>query len=244
MHRLEEILQLVIPPECALCGDLLDTEDGRTPLCDPCRRDLARDLCLCGEGGHHAPGAAVVCVRCGRPLTSEQVICLRCRDREWSFDLHRSLFRYVGIGRLLIRRYKFEGHRRLSGVLADLLLPLYRSLGDSLPICPVPARRGSRRRRGYDPVALVADRLPGPRLDLLERRGSSEQKRLGRTERVGNVRTAYGLARTVGNQAPQVPDEIILLDDVFTTGATADACAAILRSGGARKIIALTFALD
>jgi predicted amidophosphoribosyltransferase len=115
----------------------------------------------------------------------------------------------------------------------------------ALPLVPVPERRAALRRRGWGPLReLVAamHRLYGQRvIELLVRQTGREQKGLSREDRLTNMRSAIRLR---GRPTGRPPEGVLLVDDVFTTGATAEACAAALKAAGIRKVYVLTLALD
>jgi ComF family protein len=156
------------------------------------------------------------------------------------YDRHRSVFAYGGVAKQLIIAYKFGGRTRLAGVLCNHLVPL---IPRSAVVVPVPASRRGRRRRGYDQVRRLAAELERhhgiPVMPALTRRPGREQKRLDFDERSRNLAGAVELARRVA-----VPHHVVLLDDVFTTGATVNECARVLRGAGAGRIEAVTLAAD
>jgi ComF family protein len=150
------------------------------------------------------------------------------------------VFAYSGVAKQLIIAYKFGGQARLAGLLCTYLAPL---IPHATRVVPVPASRRGRRRRGYDQVLRLAAELERhhgvPVLSALTRRRGREQKRLDFEERSRNLAGAVELARRV-----TVPHHVVLLDDVFTTGATVNECARVLRRAGAGRIEAVTLAAD
>ena len=227
---------------CSLCG---------APLAF--KKELLSGLCsTCAVSFHPYQGER--CRFCGRPLISETERCMECRDRgPRSYDRMYALYPYEGQYRKLLAAYKFEGHRSLSYFLAQQMIkslfffdytPL--SLSSQLYWVPVPPRPGKIQHTGWDQIAEIGRYLPrigrkeGLSLSViscLRRRSGRIQKRLNRQEREQNMR---GNFEVCGN----VPEQLILFDDVVTTGATLEACAATLRRAGARHIIALTLLYD
>ena len=218
------VLDMVFPQHCVACGR---AAPGDVPLCDRCRSAL-RPL----EGPQ--------CAICGVPLVSEHGRCVRCRSRDLHYDRHRSVFAYSGVAKQLIIAYKFGGQARLAGLLCTHLAPL---IPHATVVVPVPASRRGRRRRGYDQVLRLAAALERhhgiPVLSALTRRRGREQKQLDFDERSRNLAGAIELARRV-----TVPHHVVLLDDVFTTGATVNECARVLRRAGAGRIEAVTLVAD
>jgi Predicted amidophosphoribosyltransferases len=167
---------------------------------------------------------------------------MRCRAAERAFDSAYPLFPYSGpFGRLLVA-YKVERRRSLAPFFATALEEAIAELWPDRVIVPVPPRPGKMRRQGWDQMEEIARILERRGLAVerpLERRRSAEQKRLGRSGRGENARSAYALKK--GAASPSSP---LIIDDVMTTCATIDACARALKQGGAETVVALALAAD
>jgi ComF family protein len=223
-------VELLFPGRCLLCGEeLAFNARGGEPLCRSCRAGLT-PLAATGR-----------CAVCSLPLLSEERLCTRCRRREYEFESNLSLFEYQGDLRELLYQYKFRNRPRLAGVLADFCAQALAAGFPGTVLVPAPANPQAVRRRGWDPVRRICrilERRHGFAVcRALERRGGPQQKLLGYEERRLNLRGTIRLRR-----AP--PAEPVLLDDVFTTGATASECARLLRLGGASRVRVLTLAID
>jgi ComF family protein len=149
----------------------------------------------------------------------------------------------------LIAAYKGQGRRSLAAFFAERLLRAYHVRYEGLPLVPVPCRKASLRKRGFDHIALLCKEMKRRArlevLPLLLRRGQGrEQKTLNREERGKNLRGLIVPAKRALARLKDVPPEVILLDDVFTTGATAGECAETLKSLGIQKVRVLTIAID
>ena len=220
----------LLPRTCAACGRILAFQGNRPyAVCMEC-------LALLRE---FIPPR---CARCGRPRISEEALCMTCRRGSPSFDEALPLFDYHGIAGTLISAYKFGNHPRLARLFADLFEPHLRLRWPCHTLVPVPPRREALRLRGWDQVELVAGHLSRrgfPIARVLERTVSLAQKTLGLEARKDNARKAYRMRERLA--APRL---VVLLDDVFTSGATASACAEALKAAGSERVAFLAIAAD
>ncbi len=229
-------LAFIYPEVCCLCS-----QDRATPaegyVCARCRsRVKFIEEPLCRRCGQAFSGA----------ITNE-FECSNCHDLELHFDWARSAV--VARDPVLdaIHRYKYQRALWLEPFLADLLIQRVRE-SDEAPawdvIIPVPLYPAKQREREFNQSERLGRRLAratGIPLDakLLQRtRPTLSQTRLNRTERQKNVRHAFALRR----RADVSGQRILLLDDVFTTGATTSACAHALKAAGAAAVCVWTVA--
>ncbi|MEJ2007389.1 MAG: ComF family protein, partial [Acidobacteriota bacterium] len=204
----------------------------------------------------------ISCQRCGLPVISEraadsvQVLCGACRAGDRGFDLARAFGIYRGNLRLLILQFKFRRRERLGKRLGALLVHAWEKLESSVEdksplLVPVPLFRSRERERGFNQARRLAEELsrlvaksPGGRKLrveeglLIRKRPTLPQAGLKYAARKENVRGAFGVAGPGSLQDRQV----VLIDDVMTTGATLSACAKALKKGGAGKVFALALA--
>ena len=177
-------------------------------------------------------------------LISEAETCTRCRDRSFSFDSNFSLFAYDEAMKKLIGVFKGNNVKALGRFFAEKIAPVVINRYRGFVVSPVPFRKKRKRHRGWDQIEVICrnlQQLGSIEVSyLLKRRGSKAQKSLNYLERMENLRGKIYLRGGMRS----VPGKVILLDDVFTTGATADACALALRSIGVAEIRLITLAID
>lgn len=214
------MLELLFPQRCAVCA-----RPGAA-LCEPCRDALIRL-------------SPPLCERCGAPGPWPVRRCAECAGRRLAFAQARSAIVYDERARTIVRAWKEHGLRRLSADAASLVAEVIPPPDvDALAHVPGdPERaweRGSVAPRG---LAVALSRLwETPAADLLRRTHSFPRQRgLGLAERRRNVRGSV-------TAAAGVPRTVCLVDDVYTSGATADACASALRRAGARRVEVVTLA--
>lgn len=226
------LMEVLFPGRCLLCGDwLLLAGDHCVPICDACKEKLR-------------PLSGPRCGRCGIELISEKGTCLRCRTANYSFDSNMSLFPYSGAAKSLLTAMKFGRRTRLAPFFAAHAVDSLRACGPSgAVIVPAPPRRGRRTPDAVELVARALERNHGfTVLRLLARSGFVQQKSLDLERRRENLKGKISMAS--GATKRVLPREAVLLDDVFTTGATLDACARALREAGCASVKAVTLVIE
>jgi predicted amidophosphoribosyltransferase len=212
------MLDLLLPQRCVVCGC------GGRQLCAGCRDELQRI-------------EPPLCARCGAPTAWPVERCRECAGRRLGFASARAAVAYDAAARRLVHAWKERGLRRLAAEAAQLVAERVPPPGvDALTF--VPADRGRRLARGHNPAERLALELAAlwelPCLPLLERTRGGRQRGSSATER----RTVRGAFRATG----AAPRKVAVIDDVYTTGATAGAAASALRAAGARRVEAVAFA--
>jgi predicted amidophosphoribosyltransferase len=212
------VLELLLPQRCVVCAR------SGTQLCDRCFELLPRIV-------------APVCERCGAPTSWPVARCRHCAGRRLAFARARAAVVYDDSARAFVAAWKERGLRRLVAAAAEAVVdtvPPPRS-----PLTFVPADRDRSLRRGHDPPRRLAEALAvhwSVAVEPLLRRtrAAHPQRGLTRVERRRNVRGMFAAA--------DAPSHITLVDDFFTSGATANAAASALRKAGARRVEVVTFA--
>jgi ComF family protein len=230
----------LFPSDCRLCSIPL-TNISRLPVCQSCLLamvPLAVSTCeICGE-------------RLGADYSAANQICPACQESRPQFIKAAAYGAYDGGLRELIHLLKYEQVGPAAGVLGQMLAEAIQKLSpiaDSILVIPVPLHRSKRRQRGFNQAELIAraalkiDGLQAAELatDVLERtRPTVSQIGLTRPQRVENIRGAFRIrhpSRVSGRN-------VVLVDDVLTTGTTASECARILLKAGAEKVWIATVA--
>ncbi|MFI5025705.1 MAG: ComF family protein [Solirubrobacterales bacterium] len=189
---------------------------------------------LCAACGRLCHASAVVCERCARRLEEAEPLAgmgAPGLDRAWSSAPHD------GVARQLVAALKFRRLLPVAALMAERIEWLAPASLLSGTIVPVPTAGWRTLQRGFDPTAEISAALAGrtglPLCACLRRSGGGRQVGRRRAERIGRPPRLH-----LHGQAPR---SVLLVDDVLTTGATLGACAQALRSGGAVRVVAITF---
>ena len=180
-----------------------------------------------------------VCARCGMPTAFETFVCYECKGVDFGFESARAPLRYEGVGEEIVHALKYRGYTR---VVERLAVPLMVGVLDSGlgfdAVVPVPLHRSRLRRRGFNQAELlargVARKINSPVSGTLQVvRRTQDQVLLSAAGRRANVAGAFRARDRLGGR-------VLLIDDVFTTGATMSACAEALLRAGAGEVRALS----
>jgi len=213
--------------QCLLCG--ATAEHAGLPLCAGCDDDL--------------PWLGAQCSVCALPLPSTGLTCGQCLRRAPAFARVETPLRYGFPVDALITRFKHQANAPLGRLLGQLLARhLQHAFEDGLPrpdrLIPVPLSRKRGRQRGFNQAALLADWLAAPLALTVDNRSlrrvvdTPAQQGLDAATRKRNLRSAFALAAEADLQG----QHLAVVDDVLTTGATAERVARLLRHAGARRV--------
>jgi ComF family protein len=230
------LIDFFFPPRCPFCGER-EEEDSPAGICPACFRQIRLV-------------AHPRCPRCGVGFAAdlgEDHLCADCLRGEGHFTKARALAHYEGLMAAVLARFKYRGHSRLARPLGDLLAE-YRepdfSFADYRLVIPVPLHPRRLRQRGFNQSLLLARRigrrhsLPLDFTALRRIRPTLPQTELSAAERQKNIRGAFA----VSNPRAVDGNAVLLVDDVFTTGATVEECAKALLKSGAGRVDVLTLA--
>jgi ComF family protein len=231
---LRPVLDFALPPRCPGCG-AITAEPHR--FCLGCWSQLV----FLGEP---------CCAICALPFeyaAAGDPVCAGCLAKRPSFDRMRAAVAYGDIPRKVALKLKYGGRPGVAETMARFIARhMPAAAGNDTWLAPVPLHRWRIWKRGYNQAALIASALAKPagleaQLDLIERvKATPPLKAMGPKERRDALR---GVFRVPARHRPALKDRtVILVDDVFTSGATANACAAALKRGGAARVEVLCWA--
>lgn len=237
---------MLFPPRCPVCGVLggVPPAESNTWFHEP-----ARLFCqACGEG--FAPIVQPYCSQCGLPFISKEGpghTCSECLVEERFFEKARAFGIYNATLLKAIHQFKYGKKLSLARPLAGLLRHTFYQFWateDIDLIVPVPLHIARLRQRGFNQAYLLITRWAKQEgflcdgVSLWRRRRTEPQTGLSRKDRRKNMARAFAVRR------PEVVREkrVLLVDDVFTTGATVNACACVLMDAGAARVDVLTLA--
>ena len=227
-------LTLLYPPRCPLCEVPLEEDErpkGLRYVCEGCLSQIQRV-------------APPWCARCGDPLEAGRDLCVRCAFQKVPFECARSFGLYEGVLARLIQLLKFQREPALARELAPLLAHALEQEGwmdlmEGITFVPMSPR--NRWVRGFNQSQLLAQHL-GARVDkpvfatLWKRHETRPQVELSGQERLENLRDAFAPLSSARCE------RILLIDDVYTTGATTRECSRALRVAGYSHVYVLTLA--
>jgi len=190
-----------------------------------------------------------ICPCCGIPSQfdiAEKILCSECIADTPHFDYARSVFKYNDFIGSIISGLKYSDKTPFAKNLSDNLKTKASEIPDFDLICSVPIHRKKLMSRKYNQSALLANWLGKKtnkkvnNLLLIKTKNTKPQAGLHRKERIANIKNTFKLNNKYQKQIQG--KNILLIDDVITTGATASECAKILKKSGAEKVFLLTIA--
>ncbi len=228
--RRDVLLEAMLPAVCPGCG--LALPGSQRGLCVRCRGELL-------------PLGVARCHRCGRPLSGMEELCLECLESPPLSDGGVIWGEYQGVLRRALLALKHGGHDELAPLLGGMLAVAVAGcpwLGDIDLLTVVPSHRWHQLRRGYSAAGLIAEEVARG-LDLkysslLRRRGLGRQARKSRSERLKLGASVFSLRRGMKVEGLN----ILVLDDVMTTGTTMRRVTGLLKAAGAGRIFTAVLA--
>ena len=232
----QKLLDWIFPKRCPVCDGLLSPAEGL------CHRECFSELTFVGDRG---------CMRCGKLMTGEGALCRDCRAfqargrKDESFDLARALLLYQGKTKLTMYRFKYSNRREYARFFAEELAKRYGNwLREEQVSCimAVPMHRAKQRKRGYNQARSLAHALseqtgiPVEEKALIRRKKTRALKLMDDSHRRQELRSAFGVTAAYD---PGREPVVLVVDDIFTTGATAEGIAGVLKAAGAARVLVL-----
>ena len=230
---LKPVMDFALPPRCPICGILVD-DDNR--FCLGCWQNLK----FLSEPW---------CDSCGVPFAFERPagsLCLHCLEHPPTHDGVRAVVSYDNHSAQLVTRLKYGGRLGLARLIAEHLVKFSLPLPSDSLIVPVPLHRWRLWSRGFNQSVLIGRTLAELtglplELDIISRKNATpplHSKSAKQRRKI--VKDAFTVPDNA--RAPIAGKTIILVDDVYTTGSTSNACAGVLKHGGADKVLVFCWA--
>lgn len=227
------LMDIVFPRRCPLCGEIVIPKDKKA--CFSCIKTLP----LIQEPR---------CKRCSKPVVvQEQEYCFDCQKSVQHYEKGYSVFLYEGTIKKSLMDYKFRGMKQYASFFTEQIITHIgeelRKLGCDLLI-PVPLHKRKKRIRGFNQAQLLAKGLdqylniPVVENVLYRTKYTTPQKKLNDKERLHNLTKAFAISKENVHQI--IDKKILIVDDIYTTGSTIEACSNALLKAGARSIYFVT----
>ena len=221
--------------------DLLAPDDIKCIVCDA-ELPKDNDYGLCDHCYNKLPKITKPCEKCGREIFDDGKYCFDCKEGGFAFDKVYSCLNYEDYVVPMVYRLKYSGEKYLAKYMAKVIADKIIAEKISFDIFTfVPLNINREKERGFNQAKLIADEvakyIQKETIALLERvRNTPFQASLIREERLINLKDAF----EVIDKKVVKGKTILLLDDIFTTGATMEEMTAVLKKNGANKVFGLT----
>lgn len=217
--------------ECIFCGEEIN-ENKEFACCNKCLDEYFK--------------GRKICLKCGDVITSKSNYCLACKKEICEhYEFARAPFVYENKATTIVHNLKYNNGKWLAKYMAEFMKLEFEEMAVKVDcIIPIPLHKKRFKERGYNQSELLAKalskkiNLPLVLNNLIKVKETTTQTKLTKLERKENLNGCF----EIKNRDEIVGKNILLLDDVFTTGATTEEASRVLKSAGANKIYILTFA--
>ena len=227
------IIDLIFPRKCIIC----DRYDCQTEVCTECWKKLSFI-------------SQPSCFICSTPFPYEnekESICAECIVNKPSYDRSISILEYDDASKKIIHDFKYKDQLHILEYIVNLMTNIGKDIFNDLDIiAPVPIHKYKLLKRGYNQSALIAMNVAArkdlpyfPQL-LIKSKNTLAQTGLKKSQRTINIRNSFELNNKLYSNIAD--KNILLIDDVITTGSTVNECSRILKKEGANKVLILTLA--
>lgn len=233
----EWFLNLLYPVRCPVCSQIVVPRGNR--ICISCKEKLVYV-------------EEPMCKKCGKPiLVKEQEYCYDCTKRQFHFEYGCSVWVYNQYMKKSIADFKYHNKKEYVTFYVDELVKYcgkkIRHM-DISAIIPVPLHKKRQRQRSYNQAELLAKGV-GERMEipvitgyLLRKKNTIPQKALNDKERIKNLEQAFQIEQKKIKQFA-CPDNVLLVDDIYTTGSTIEACSNVLIKSGVKKVFFISLCI-
>lgn len=219
---LNGVVDIIYPPRCPICEDILS--DKKQLACGKCVRQLKTT-------------GRIRCLKCGKKLGKEEVeFCYDCKKKSHLFEKNLALWEYDENIKRAIYGFKYSNKRYYARFFADEVYRRFQkeiSSWEAEVIIPVPLHSTKKKIRGYNQAELISvelSKLSGIPIDsqiLIRSKNTLPQKEFNDKERLNNIEKAFQITENGVKYK-----KVILVDDIYTTGATLDECTKVLKGAG------------
>lgn len=227
----QSILDMIYPVRCPICGEIVAPKGEK--ICATCIDKLAYIK-------------EPRCKKCSKPIEQEEKeYCSDCLRKNYHFDKGYAVWVYNEAMKHSIANFKYHSKKEYAKFYIQEMACLY---GEKIlkltpdVIVPIPIHRSKYQERGYNQADILAKGL-GKELQipvlstlLLRNKKTLPQKTLSDKERLRNLAEAFEYNEKVANSYPNKITKILLVDDIYTTGSTIEACSNVLRAHGIKEI--------
>lgn len=214
--------------------------------CPVCSQTLPYGRLICPLCHKHLPFIqGAVCYLCGKPVSSsEQEYCYDCRAYPKSFQAGRALFIYNEITRPPMMDFKYKNRRLLSHFFTNEIMKQHKMIFQEWQIqaiIPIPIHKNKQKKRGYNQAELLAKELsillnlPCYSHILIRTIDTPPQKKFSPQARLNNMQQAFSLSHRYQTTLKNI-HRVLLIDDIYTTGATMEACSRLLHQAGIKEV--------
>ena len=229
---------LLFPVRCPICGEIVDWSKKNNRICEKCRPKLRRIT-------------EPFCKRCGKPLKgTQEEFCYDCKETKHHYSQGRAVYVYDSMLKQSIGNLKYHNKREYAVFyIEEIATYLKKDIQRWKPLCivPVPLYKKKRRSRGFNQAELLAKGI-GKKMgipvysNLLKRRTDTlPQKKLGKKERKENLKQVFYLEKSMETEIKG--KNILIVDDIYTTGSTVDQCSKVLKRAGAGEVYFVCIAI-
>lgn len=234
---LQVVLDLIYPARCPVCKEIVIPK-GRK-ICVPCESRLQVI---------HEPR----CKKCSKPLEQDQIeYCSDCERKEYHFEYGYSLWIYDSVMKSSVSNFKYRHKKEYADYYVEMLVKHFgNAIAKMAPdaVVPVPVHKSKYRERGYNQAEILANGI-GKRLGipvmpdfLVRSKKTLPQKQLSDKERLKNLQEAFMVNKKAGCGL-SMPAKVLLVDDIYTTGSTIEACTNVLLKHGVKHVYFITLCI-